>query len=50
MATGPSSRPTLPSDRKKQIGCAVALALLLALLVVVSYGLGLWGSGELATP
>ena len=36
-----------PRDRKKMIGCAVALAILVALLVVAAYGFGLLGSGQM---
>ena len=38
-----------PSDRKRLIGCAVALAILVAVLVVASYAAGLWGSGQMPT-
>jgi hypothetical protein len=36
-----------PTDRKKLIGCAVALAILVVALVVASYAAGLWGSGQM---
>jgi hypothetical protein len=36
-----------PRDRKKMIGCAMALAILVALLVVAAYGFGLMGSGQM---
>jgi hypothetical protein len=40
----PDPAPT-PADRKRLVGRAVALAILVALLLAVSYGF--WGSGQL---
>jgi hypothetical protein len=36
-----------PGDRKRLVGCAVALAILVALLVVAAYGFGLLGGGQM---
>jgi hypothetical protein len=37
-----------PTDRKKLVGCAVAIVILVALLVVAAYGFGLLGSGQMS--
>ena len=36
-----------PGDRKRLVGCAVALAIPVAVLVVAAYGFGLLGSGQM---
>jgi hypothetical protein len=33
-------------DRKRLVGCGVVLVILVVLIVLATYGLGLWGSGQ----
>jgi hypothetical protein len=51
MSTSPLPKPEpTGTNRRRLIGLGVFLAFLVFLLVLASYGLGLWGSGELTTP
>ena len=49
MATNPLP-PQGPRSRKKLIGVGVFLGVLVLLLLLALYALGLWGSGEIASP
>ena len=49
MSTNPPP-DQVQKDRKKLVGVGVFLAFLVAVLMLVLYALGLWGSGEMAWP
>jgi hypothetical protein len=42
--------PSGPRSRRKALGVGVLLAFLIVLVLLWFLGLGLWGSGEMATP